>query len=423
MSSRPAAMQTQSLPASSACIHCGLCLAACPTYLETGNENFSPRGRIHIMRGLQSGTVPLRAHEAKAIDSCLGCRACESACPSGVAYGELLEACRSQTMAGFSRGVLEDTFRNVFIEGVIPYPERFELTLPFARWLKNSPLKSLIPSRLQKPLEFLPSSTEPTVPLPEFSRTTAAQRRGRVALLKGCVMGLLFNATHHATIKVLNAAGYDVWVPNTQGCCGALLAHAGNRDGARAQALHNLHAFSAEPVDAIVSNAAGCGAMLKEYHHLFHDLPNDLPLAESLRRKAVDFSELIDPSSISWLPNQFGRVSYQDACHLAHAQKIRSQPRKLLERIAGSDFVEMQESDVCCGSAGSYNLTEPEMSARLQRRKVQAIQLSQARTIVTANPGCLLQMQAGLSQSKNETVRVVHIADFLAAHLPDSTAC
>jgi len=324
-------------------------------------------------------------------------------------------------MAGFSRGMLEDTFRNGFIEGIIPYPERFELTLPFARWLKSSPLKSLLPARLQQSLEILPNSNEPATPLPQYSPTTSAQRRGRVALLKGCVMGLLFNSTHHSTIRVLNAAGYDVWIPETQGCCGALLSHSGNRDGARAQALHNLHAFRDESIDAIVSNAAGCGAMLKEYHHLFHDLPNDFTLAEHFSRKAVDFSQLIDPSSISWLPNQFGCVTYQDACHLAHAQQVRTQPRKLLQRIAGPDFVEMNESDVCCGSAGSYNLTEPEMSARLQRRKVQAIQLSQAQTIVTANPGCLLQIQAGLNQSKTHHVRVIHIADFLAAHLPNPT--
>ncbi|PHX94379.1 MAG: hypothetical protein CK546_06980 [Pedosphaera sp.] len=476
-----------------ACIHCGLCLGSCPTYLETGNENDSPRGRIYLMRALQEGRLPLVETAVRHIDNCLGCRACEAACPSGVHYGELLEATRDHIERHHRRSPFQTLLRRVLIERVFPHPWRMKLALVPARLLKwamkgkvnkesrrageenaasflmpsCSPHKQthFLPKFLRDALALLPDEMREG-DLPELSRAAApflslpqrrgegrgeglsalgifpaaspaphpnpalfheqgglgagggcnSPARGRVGFIRGCVMNVLFGRTNENSIRLLNLAGYDVLTPRDQGCCGALHAHGGNLSAARAAARANLDAFSREALDAIIINAAGCGSTLKEYAQL---LPED-PRAAAFSAKVKDLSEfLVESASHATLNFQLStqRVTFHDACHLAHAQRITHAPRVLVKAVAGDNYVEMPESDVCCGSAGSYNLTEPEMAERLQVRKVENILRSGATCIVTTNPGCLLQMRAGLDKTGASHVETIHLADYLARAL------
>ncbi len=403
----------------SACIHCGLCLASCPTYVETGNENLSPRGRIYLMRAMDKGLIPTTENSAIAIDSCLGCRACEAVCPSGVRYGELLEETREHLNRSVHRGWKESLLTKVFIEGILAHPERMEIALTPARWIKQTGLDRFLPASLREPLSFIDKKRPAQESLPSVSRTTRATQRGKVALIVGCVMDVMFRETHRSTIRLLLNGGYDVVIPQAQGCCGALFSHGGNMLEARRCAIKNLAAFEVSDLEAVVINAAGCGSTLKEYGTLLGQDPKWAQAAMAFSAKTRDLSELLDPEWIEWKPPQFGKVTYQDACHLAHAQRITEAPRNLVKRVAGGAYVEMPESDLCCGSAGSYNLTQPEMADRLRRRKTGHILSTNAEVVVTSNPGCLLQMRAGIHAAKRDDIQVLHIADFLAAHLPD----
>ena len=461
-----------------ACIHCGLCLGSCPTYLETGNENDSPRGRIYLMRALQEGRLPLGDTAVRHIDNCLGCRACEAACPSGVQYGALLEATRDHIERHHHRSPFQTFLRRILIERVFPHPWRMKFALLPARLIKWADAGHLFPKFIRDSLALLPDEMREGN-LPELSRATgsslslhpmrgegrgeglpaaaqvapplirpaatfsppprkgegACQPRGRVGFIRGCVMNVMFGRTNENSIRLLNLAGYDVVTPRDQGCCGALHAHGGNLAAARAAARANLDAFAREPLDAIIINAAGCGSTLKEYAHL---LPDD-PRAAAFSAKVKDLSEFLvasgqlsadsfQQSAGSGAASAFNlqpstqKVTFHDACHLAHAQRITHAPRVLVKAVAGDNFVEMPESDVCCGSAGSYNLTEPAMAERLQGRKVANILRTGATCIVTTNPGCLLQMRAGLDQAGATHIETLHIADYLARQLPGSAA-
>ena len=401
---------------SMACIHCGLCLGSCPTYLETGNENDSPRGRIHLMRALQDGRMELAAEPVRHLDLCLGCRACETACPSGVAYGALLEQARHHVERNHDRSFWDHWLRRAFIEGVFPHPERLEIAITPARWIQEAGLEKWMPSRVKDMLDLLPHELSVDwLPLSSFTR--AAERRGVAGLLSGCVMSVLFESTHQNTLKVLNAAGWDVVVPAAQGCCGALHAHGGGMDTARDLARKTIQVFEEAHVDFVVVNAAGCGSTVKEYGAMLAEDPVWRDRAAKFSLKVKDFSELVDPGLFpenAWLG---GTVTYQDACHLAHAQRITAGPRRLVQRVSGKAYVELPEADLCCGSAGSYNLTEPEMAARLQNRKCNHVLATGATTVVTCNPGCQLQIQAGLGKQDRTDVRVIHLADFLAGCL------
>ena len=398
-----------------ACIHCGLCLGSCPTYLETGNENDSPRGRIYLMRAVQDGRTPLSDTTVRHLDLCLGCRACEAACPSGVHYGELLEATRDHVEHHHERSPFQNFLRHVVIEQVFPHPERMKLALFPARLLRRAGAEHLFPKFIRDSLALLPSEMTEGV-LPEVS-PAIGPRRGRVGFVRGCVMNVMFGRTNENSIHLLNRAGYDVVTPRDQGCCGALHAHGGNLAAAREAARVNLTAFGREPLDAIIINAAGCGSTLKEYGHL---LAGDAQAA-AFSTKVKDLSEFLVSVGFHNSPfairNSQLKVSFHDACHLAHAQRITQPPRVLVKAVAGANYVEMPESDVCCGSAGSYNLTEPEMAERLQTRKVANILKTGANCIVTTNPGCLLQMRAGLDRAGAPHVETLHIADYLARAL------
>lgn len=402
-----------------ACIHCGLCLSSCPTYLETGNENDSPRGRIYLMRAIQDGRLAMNDTSVGHVDLCLGCRACEAACPSGVQYGELLEVTRDHIEKRHKRSAFQAFLRRFVIERLFPFPWRLKLALIPALIIRGLRLQGLLPKFAREALELIPErwASEDSV---ELEQNVAEPRRGRVGFIDGCVMSVMFARTNASSIRLLNAAGFAVDAPRAQGCCGALYAHSGQLEMARESARRNIDAFGAEDLDAIVINAAGCGSTLKEYAHLLKDDPKYAARARAFNDKVKDLTEFLDEHP---LPNLAAlssdslsthAVTYHDACHLAHPQGITRQPRDLVKEIAGDRFVELPESDVCCGSAGTYNLTEPEMAKRLQERKIRNILKTGARTVVTSNPGCMLQIQAGLRKADREDIHVQHIADYLA---------
>ena len=397
-----------------ACIHCGLCLSSCPTYLETGNENDSPRGRIYLMRALQDGRLPMDDSPVGHLDLCLGCRACEAACPSGVQYGALLEHTRDHIEHHYQRSLAQQFLRRVAIEKIFPFPTRMSLALLPARIVRALRLERWLPKFVRDAMSLIPAN--PTVgKLPEISPATAAVGKGRVGFIRGCVMNVLFGRTNEASIALLNRAGYDVLTPGSQGCCGALYAHGGNLEAARAAARRNIETFEQCDVEAIIINAAGCGSTLKEYGQLLENDPGWSERGRKFSARVKDLTEWLQPSTFQPAADAATKVTYHDACHLCHAQRITRHPRDLVRAVAGTGFIEMPESDVCCGSAGSYNLTEPAMAERLQRRKTENILKSGAQIVVTTNPGCLLQIQAGLKKAGAEQIEVIHIADYLRA--------
>lgn len=398
-----------------ACVHCGLCLGACPTYLETGDENESPRGRIYLMRAMQSGRMPVEQGSIRHIDLCLGCRACEVACPSGVQYGALLEQTRNFIEDHHHRSPWQRILRRVAIEKVFPYPRRLRLALAPARLLKFTGLHRIFPRSLREPLNLIPETFSDS-PTAEFFPAYQQPARGRIGFIRGCAMQVMFGRTNHATIELIRLAGYDVISPRMQGCCGALHAHGGRLDEARQLARQNIQAFADAKVERIVTNSAGCGSTLKEYEHLLED--DRLHDAAGFVEKVSDLTEFIIRSGLvdRLQPNEVELVTYHDACHLAHAQRITRQPREIIKRIAGAMFVELPESDLCCGSAGTYNLTEPAMAERLQNRKVQNVLGTKALKIVTTNPGCILQIQSGL-RKQGSPAQVIHLAEYVLDRL------
>ncbi len=401
-----------------ACIHCGLCLSSCPTYLETGNENNSPRGRIYLMRAIQEGRLPLGDSEVRALDLCLGCRACEAVCPSGVQYGELLEGTRDHIERKYQRSTFQTFLRRVAIERVFPFPERMEIALFPARAVKALGIEKFMPKFMRDALALIPNKLDAT-PLAEIS-PAKGERKGRVGFVRGCVMSVMFGDTNANSVELLNRAGYDVVTPPTQGCCGALYAHSGNLEAARGSVRHNIETFERYNLDTIVINAAGCGSTLKEYGHLLHGDPKWEERGKKFSAKVKDLSEFLVSNCQASAAQSAGcssqsscKVTFHDACHLAHAQRITKQPRDILRAVVGGQLVDLPEADVCCGSAGSYNLTEPEMAERLQKRKVDNILKTGAEIVVTTNPGCILQIRAGLEKAGAGHIRVLHLADYL----------
>jgi len=393
-----------------ACVHCGLCLSSCPTYLETGNENDSPRGRIYIMRAMQSGQLDVGAAAVRHIDLCLACRACETACPSGVQYGTLLEETRDHIEKHHSRGLLQWLLRRLVIEQVFPFPWRMRLALLPVRVIRFLRLGFLLPRFAREMMELLPQQlSKGNLPT---KRLAKGQAKGQVGFIEGCVMQVMFGDTNESSAELLNRDGWDVITPRGQGCCGALYAHSGQLAKARGCARRNIAAFEGQALDAIIINAAGCGATLVEYGELLKGDPAWADRAEAFSAKVKDLVSWLDVSQLAASGSR-EKVTYHDACHLAHAQAITAEPRELVKAKSGGELVKLAESDLCCGSAGSYNLTEPEMASRLQKRKVQNIIDSGAEVVVTTNPGCLLQIQAGLRKAGAHHIRALHIADYL----------
>src|SRR5271169_3031020 len=411
------------------CVHCGLCLNNCPTYKLWGLEADSPRGRIRQIILVDQGRLPLGDSFVKHIDQCLDCRACETACPSGVEYGKLVEAARAQIEQNYRRPFFSRLARNFVFRGLLPYPRRIAILARFLYVYQRSGFQML--ARATGILRLLGlADREKLLPpidreffFSKLGRTYPAvgQRRARVALFAGCVAQVSFSALHDATIRVLTANGCEVVVPAGQTCCGALAAHAGVRDAARSLSRTNLDVFLGEDFDAVITNAAGCGSTLKEYEHLFAAGTPEQDKAHAFRKKMRDATEfLADLGLTAHLAALPMRVTYQDSCHLLHGQKIREAPRKLLRAIPGLELVEMAMADYCCGSAGSYNVTETQTSLTLLAEKMKYARATNAPVIVTANPGCLLQMRAGAEIHKTGQ-EVVHVMELLDRALLKNT--
>lgn len=398
------------------CVHCGLCLTACPTYLELANEADSPRGRIQLMQMLARGDVAPTPEVVQHLDACLGCRACESACPSGVRYGSVLEATR-HALRQQAPGSLRVRLRRRVIETLMPQPSRLRLALAPVRWMEKAGLRAPL-DRVSRWVRMLPEA--PTAPATFVERyLPEGTPRARVALFVGCVTQTMFPQLNQATLRVLLRNGCEVWVPPRQGCCGALQLHGGDHDGACARARHNLAAFAGD-VDAIVVNTAGCGALLKEYGELLAETPALAEAAQRFAGRVRDVSEwLMQLGLVPPTRPVARRVAYHDACHLAHGQGIRVQPRTLLAAIPGLELVELGESEVCCGSAGSYNLTQPELADRLGRRKARHVLDSGADVVAAGNPGCVLQIRGSLSRL-GQPRPVVHPVEILAEAYGDT---
>ena len=421
------------------CVHCGLCTASCPTYVETGNEADSPRGRIYLMRAVRDGRLELTRDVRRHVELCLDCRACETACPSGVQYGKLIEPFRIEMErgAGETAAKSHDWFHKYILFGLFPYPDKLRKALVPARiaqqlgleWLLvQTGLWRLLPSRLGRMATLLPTLEKPAPPLPAFL-PAKGRRRARVALFSGCVGDALFRQTNWATARVLQENGCDVVVPENQVCCGAIHFHGGSSEPARELADTNVKSFDASGVDAIIVNVAGCGSMLKDYgHHWAGDRgqetgdrregeapaePNEQAARDGFAAKIRDVSEFLDELGLVQPPGEIRlTATYHDACHLVHAQRVREQPRNLLRKVPGLKMVELAESDLCCGAAGTYNLTEPEMAERLARRKLDNIRRTGARIVITGNAGCLLQI-AREARLQGETLKIVHPMEIL----------
>jgi len=403
------------------CVHCGLCLNHCPTYKLWGLEADSPRGRIRQIVLVDQGRLPLGDSFVKHIDQCLDCRACETACPSGVEYGKLVEAARAQIEQHYERPFFSRISRDFVFRRLLPYPRRIAALARLLYIYQRSGLQSLARATGILSLLGLADKEKLLPPIDrkfffsKLGRTYRAvgQPRARVALFAGCVAQVSFSALHEATIRVLTANGCEVVVPDGQICCGALAAHAGARDVARELARENLDVFLGDKFDAVITNAAGCGSTLKEYEHLFAEGTPESTKAHAFRKKMKDATEFLAELGLTAkLAGMPMRVTYQDSCHLLHGQKVREAPRKLLRAIPGLELVEMSMADYCCGSAGSYNVTETETSLALLAEKMKHARATYAPVIATANPGCLLQMRAG-TQIHGTGQEVVHVMELL----------
>ena len=395
------------------CVHCGLCTAACPTYVETGNEADSPRGRIYLMRQVIDGALELDETVKGHLDLCLNCRACETACPSGVQYGRLIEPFREhmahlepgrplKSLNALQRWMLFTIFPSRFRTRLALAPARLSQWTGLDWLLRKSGALNLLPRSLRTMHGMLPGLKPHYGRLPEVLPAEGPVR-ARVGLFLGCVADAIYPQTTYATAKVLQKNGCEVWIPRNQGCCGALHYHAAEEVPARELAAKNCEAFGMtgpdwQKLDAIITNAAGCGAMLKDYSHMMHGHPLS-EAADRFNAKVKDISEfLYELGPIKPTHPLNITATYHDACHLRHAQQIQKPPRSLLELIPGLKLVPLNESELCCGAAGSYNLTQPDMAEKLGDRKVDNIRATGSKAVFMGNVGCLMQVSRHLKQ-------------------------
>jgi glycolate oxidase iron-sulfur subunit len=405
------------------CVHCGFCLPVCPTYVLWNEEMDSPRGRIYLMKLASEGHASLNPQWVSHFDSCLGCMACMTACPSGVDYGKLIEATRAQIERHHPRSLGEKLHRR-FLFSIFTRPDRLRLL----RWpllaYQKSGLQSLVrsvgllklfPKRLQS-MEALMPKLAKNERVQEITPSQGTTRR-RVGLLLGCVQREFFPQVNAATARVLAAEGCEVVAPQDQPCCGALMVHAGEEAGALALAKKTIDAFERANVETIVTNAAGCGSNVKEYGHLLRDDPNYASRAKTFASKCQDISEILTDLSPRATRNPLHlRVAFHDSCHLQHAQGVRSQPRQLLANIPGIELAEIPEAAICCGSAGIYNLVQPDAANVLGDRKAQLIAPLNAQVVATGNPGCQLQLQSSLARQAHP-IPVVHTIQLVDASI------
>ena len=376
------------------CVHCGLCLDACPTFRVTGLETESPRGRIYLMTQWKRGTMPFDQEQVKHVDLCLGCRTCEGVCPSGVPYGRIIEAGRAD-VEDARRPSLKRSASRVALRQLVGHPTRLRLAGNATRIAQRLGLTSVVSSgRMLPPLRarFCP---------PEGNVVDAfGERKYRVAFLVGCVMPILYPQSHYAAMKLLQLAGCEVWFPPEERCCGALFAHNGDLEGAERLREHNSRVYESGKFDALIVDSAGCGAHLKDFY-------------PALKGRVKDLTEWLAEVGLPEPERQLKlRVTYQDACHLAHAQKIKRQPRDLLKSLPGVEWVEMRHADICCGAAGLYSTLQPEMSRRILDEKMEDVLATNADVLSVANPGCQMQLESGL-RTRHSAMKVEHVAETL----------
>jgi glycolate oxidase iron-sulfur subunit len=416
------------------CVHCGFCLATCPTYALWGNEMDSPRGRIYLMSLVSDGQIPLDSTFVHHIDNCLGCMACVTACPSGVKYDRLIEATRAQIERNHYRPLTSALERRMIFH-LFPRPDRLRRLLALMRIYQRSGLQSLV--RKSGILRLLPKSLRTLegllpVSLPDAGTATVrerfaalGERRLKVGLLAGCVQSVFFPEVNAATVRVLAAEGCEVVIPRDQGCCGALMVHAGEEPRALDYARKTIDVFERETIDLVVSNAAGCGSNLKDFGHLLRDDPQYAERARIFSAKCRDISEVLTSLTPRAPRHPLSlKVAYQDACHLQHAQSVVIQPRTVLGTIPELELVEIAEQALCCGSAGIYNLVRPEPAEELGARKVKNILATTPAVVATGNPGCLLQLQKGIKMAGSD-IPVVHMVQLLDASISgrSTTGC
>ena len=404
------------------CIHCGFCLPACPTYRILGNELDSPRGRIYLIRAASEGKIGISDSFVKHMKLCLVCRACETACPSGVQFGHLMETARGQIDRNYTYPPAERRLRD-FILSNFTSADRLTWLLRALRLYQRSGLQALVRAsglltlfgRLGQMEGLMPSIPDLNLrhALPEMT-PAIGPKRGRVGLLAGCVQSVLFPGVNLATARVLAENGYEVVAPKAQGCCGSLLIHEGERERGKALARKTIDLFERAEFDAVVVNAAGCGAAMKEYGDLLHVDPQYAQRAAIFGNKVKDVSQVLAAAPINGkLGSVPLKVTYQEPCHLVHGQRVREAPRALIRSIPGLQFIELKESDVCCGSAGIYNLINPTEAREVLERKLDRIAESGAEVVVSGNPGCLIQLEVGIKR-RGMKVRVAHTVELLA---------
>jgi glycolate oxidase iron-sulfur subunit len=404
------------------CVHCGLCLNNCPTYRELGVEMDSPRGRIYQMVQVATGESQINPAYIEHLDLCLACRGCETACPSGVQYGRLIEAARADIEANVKRPWHVRAIRSLVFHGLLPSPFALQMAGTGLALYQKSGLQSLV--RKSGILNLFGKlgrveKLAPTAEVPSFFRyygkvlPAEGQQRYKVAMLGGCMANIFFARMNEATVRVLQKNGCEVHIPEDQTCCGALHVHSGLRNPARELARQNIDALLANNYDAIITNAAGCGSTLKEYHELLEEDPNYAEKAKEFVSKMRDVTEFLAGIELNpdMRPLNY-TVTYQDSCHLAHGQKIKAAPRVLLRAVPGLTFKEMPQSDICCGSAGIYNVVQNDMAMALLEKKMQNINLVRPDVIVTANPGCMLQLRAG-AKLHGDNQPVKHVIEVL----------
>jgi len=414
------------------CMRCGFCLPACPTFRETGVEAESPRGRIALMKAVADGILkPDQAFEEQ-MNHCLACRACEPACPADVKYGRLIEQARdavedhTESRRWWVRAVRKTAFKGVF-----PHQHRMRLLgkalklyqgTRLRQWTRSAGVMKLFPAHLQDMERILPDASDDGV----VARIGAEHKAkggaaiAKVGLFRGCIMDVLFTETNVNTVKLLTEAGFDVVIPDVQNCCGALHAHSGEADDARELARRNIRAFREAGVDYVATNAGGCGAALVDYGHLLHGDPQWEEAAAAFADRVVDVSELLVRKGrpLAFESKTPARITYQDSCHLRNVMKSSGAPRTLMSGVAGAEFREMKEADRCCGSAGIYNVTQPDMAGRILEHKMEHAEETGADYLLTSNPGCLLQMKLGIEKHGDPVkMEAVHVVDFLYERL------
>ncbi|MFD2043924.1 (Fe-S)-binding protein [Ornithinibacillus salinisoli] len=409
------------------CMRCGFCLPSCPTYIESGkDEAHSPRGRIAMMKAVVDGDLEPDEDVKRSLDLCLGCRACEPVCPSGVNYGRLLEQARDIIYQNKKLSFPVKATRHIVFDQLFPHHNRmvnftslvgFYQRSGLQKVARSSGMMKLFPETLRTMEKVLPSipKKKEMKKRPSHLPPFASQKK-KVAFFSGCLMDTIFLPTNDATTKLLQYAGCEIVIPDTQGCCGALHGHSGERDKAKEMAKKNIQAFEDAGVDYIITNAGGCGAFLVDYGHLLEGEPDWKERAVNFANKIKDITSVLIELDFHKLDLELDKqiVTYQDSCHLKNGQKTFMEPRQLLQSITGVDYVEMTDAGRCCGSAGIYNIVESEMSMQILDYKMEQTKKTKAKTIVTANPGCLLQMKLGIErEGLTENMKAVHIVDLL----------